>query len=98
MVERTKWLWVRILWLSVTLYISRLFQASNSLTLRQQAIEFRFTLKRVRDTIIIHSHFILRFRSLNRCDSQLQQINLLCNGDYVLFHVSRINVNMHKDQ
>ena len=47
---RTKWLWVRILLLSLKLQIWRLLRASSSLRFRQ-TIECRFTLKLVLDMI-----------------------------------------------
>ena len=50
---RTKWLWVRILLLSLKLQIWRLPRARSSLTFRQ-TIECRFTLKLVRDMIITY--------------------------------------------
>ena len=50
---RTKWLWVRILLLSLKLQIWRLPRARGSLTFRQ-TIECRFTLKLVRDMIITY--------------------------------------------
>ena len=51
---RSKWLWVRISLLSLKLQISHLLRARSSLTFRQ--LECRFTLKRIRDTIIIYGH------------------------------------------
>ena len=51
---RTKWLWIWILLLSLKIQVRRLLRARSSLTLRQ-TIEFRFTLKLVRDMKIIYS-------------------------------------------
>ena len=55
---QTKWLWVRILFLSLKLQIGRLLLAMSSLTFRQ-TIEYGFTLKLVRDMIITYSHWIV---------------------------------------
>ena len=55
---QTKWLWVRILFLSLKLQIGRLLLAMSSLTFRQ-TIECGFTLKLVRDMIITYSHWIV---------------------------------------
>ena len=55
---QTKWLWVRILFLSLKLQIGRLLLAMSSLTFRQ-TVECGFTLKLVRDMIITYSHWIV---------------------------------------
>ena len=59
---RTKWLWVRILLLSLTLQILRLLQAKSSLTFRQ-TIECRFTLTLVCDMIIIYNLWNIVFQN-----------------------------------
>ena len=59
---RTKWLWVRITLLSLKLQTWRLLRARSSLAIRQ-TIECRFTLKLVRDMIIIW----LRFCCFREC-------------------------------
>ena len=51
---QTKWLWVRISFLSLKLQIWCLLQAKSSLTFRQ-TIEYGFTLKLVHDMIITYS-------------------------------------------
>ena len=52
---QTKWLWVRILLLSLKLQLWRLLRARSFLAFRQ-TIEWSFTLKLVRDMIITYSH------------------------------------------
>ena len=51
---QTKWLWVRILLLSLKLQIRCSLQARSSLIFKQ-TIESRFTLKLVRDMITTYS-------------------------------------------
>ena len=51
---RTEWLWVWIPVLSLKLWIWHLLQVRGSLTFRQ-TLEFRFTLKLVRDMIITYN-------------------------------------------
>ena len=62
---QTKWLWVRILLLSLKLQIWRLLLARSSLTFRQCVFECVFTLKFIRDRIITHSHFDHHFQFSN---------------------------------
>ena len=50
---RTKWLWIRIMLLSLKLQIWRLLSARSSLTFKQ-IIECGFTLKLVQNIIITH--------------------------------------------
>ena len=52
---RTKWLWVRITLLSLKLQILRVL--TKEFLDIQATIEFKFTLKRVRDMIITYSQF-----------------------------------------
>ena len=60
---RTKWLWVRILLLSLKLQIWHLLLARSSLTFRQ-TIEWGFTLKLKRDMIITYSKkFLIIFKT-----------------------------------
>ena len=55
---RTKWLWVRILLLSLKLQIWCLLPGRSLLTFRE-AIECTFTLEFVRNMIIRHTEFII---------------------------------------
>ena len=52
--RRHIWLWVRITFLSIKLRMWRLLRAKSSLTFRQ-TIEYRFTLRLVRNMIITYS-------------------------------------------
>ena len=61
--SRTKWLWVRILLLSLKLQIWHLLWARSSMTFRQ-TIEWGFTLKLARDMIITYSKkFLIIFKT-----------------------------------
>ena len=67
----TKWLWIRILLLSLKLQIWCLFSARSSLTFRH-TLESRFTLKLVCDMIITYSQ-------IHRTDKYSQQFNHLAS-------------------
>ena len=58
---RTKWLWVRIMSLSLKFQIWRLLRARSSLAFRQ-TIECGLTLKLILDMIITYNHIVLKLR------------------------------------